>query len=321
MATSFNATLAGAQNGVSATPDNRRALMLKVFSGEVLQAFQRSSVSLDRHMVRTIASGRSAQFPVTGRALTSDIESHVPGQDVTANVVNANEEIIQIDDLLSYSSFFDDLDEAMSHYDYRGAVSRQHGEVMARDWDFKVFTAAILGARATNVITELPGGTEIIEAAFSTDANAAVDAIYDAAAALQNNDVVDLENVTCFMNYVDYYNIIRNSDKIINKDFTDTMNGGIDSGVVKMIGGIKVIPTNNIPSVNVTGTFQSRYDVNATTTKAVLFHKDAVGTAQLVGMRTEAQRKTEKVGDIVVTSVARGTKYLRPESCVEIKTA
>ena len=45
------------------------ALFLKVFSGEVLTAFSENNVFSDAlHTVRTISSGKSAQFPVTGTA-------------------------------------------------------------------------------------------------------------------------------------------------------------------------------------------------------------------------------------------------------------
>ena len=37
------------------------ALFLKVFAGEVLATFDRVNVMLDKHMVRTITSGKSAQ--------------------------------------------------------------------------------------------------------------------------------------------------------------------------------------------------------------------------------------------------------------------
>lgn len=36
------------------------ALFLKVFSGEVLSSFERNAVTLDKHTVRTISSGKSA---------------------------------------------------------------------------------------------------------------------------------------------------------------------------------------------------------------------------------------------------------------------
>lgn len=38
------------------------ALFLKVFAGEVLTAFREQNVALDRTVVRSIASGKSAQF-------------------------------------------------------------------------------------------------------------------------------------------------------------------------------------------------------------------------------------------------------------------
>lgn len=38
------------------------ALFLKVFSGEVLTAFAETNVALSRSMVRSIKSGKSAQF-------------------------------------------------------------------------------------------------------------------------------------------------------------------------------------------------------------------------------------------------------------------
>jgi hypothetical protein len=36
------------------------ALFLKVFAGEVLTAFSEKNVMMDKHMVRTIANGKSA---------------------------------------------------------------------------------------------------------------------------------------------------------------------------------------------------------------------------------------------------------------------
>jgi len=42
------------------------ALFLKVFSGEVLSAFERENQMLGMTMTRSITSGKSAQFPVTG---------------------------------------------------------------------------------------------------------------------------------------------------------------------------------------------------------------------------------------------------------------
>ncbi len=47
------------------------ALFLKVFSGEVLASFGRENKMLGMTTVRTIGSGKSAQFPVTGTIASS----------------------------------------------------------------------------------------------------------------------------------------------------------------------------------------------------------------------------------------------------------
>ena len=60
----------GAINGVAGTYDQANALFLRVFSGEVLTAFRRACVFRDLTLEKTITSGRSAQFPILGRALS-----------------------------------------------------------------------------------------------------------------------------------------------------------------------------------------------------------------------------------------------------------
>lgn len=67
MATVTNGTQQGANQGKGQSAFDKLALFLKVFGGEVLTAFKRRAVTMDKHMVRTIQSGKSAQFPVMGR--------------------------------------------------------------------------------------------------------------------------------------------------------------------------------------------------------------------------------------------------------------
>jgi hypothetical protein len=54
--TAATPTRLGQVNGSGGTD----ALFLKVFSGEVLAAFERNAVTVDKHFVRTIESGKSA---------------------------------------------------------------------------------------------------------------------------------------------------------------------------------------------------------------------------------------------------------------------
>lgn len=54
-------------------------LFLKKFAGEILTTFESNNIFKPLHTVRTIESGKSAQFPVTGIATAS---YHTPGQNI-----------------------------------------------------------------------------------------------------------------------------------------------------------------------------------------------------------------------------------------------
>jgi hypothetical protein len=50
--------------GQIAGSGDTKALFLKVYGGEVITAFETANSTIDKHMVRTISTGKSAQFPV-----------------------------------------------------------------------------------------------------------------------------------------------------------------------------------------------------------------------------------------------------------------
>ena len=85
------------------------ALFLKVFSGEVLTAFERASVTQGAEMVRSISNGKSASFPVMGRIAAA---YHTPGAEIVGTDVNHNEKVITINDLLVSSAFLSNIEEA-----------------------------------------------------------------------------------------------------------------------------------------------------------------------------------------------------------------
>ena len=104
------------------------ALFLKVFAGEVITSFNRASVTEGSEMVRSIASGKSATFPVMGRI---DAEYHTPGAEINGQDVNHNEKVITINDLLISHAFLSNLEEAKNHWDVRSAYSTEIGRALA----------------------------------------------------------------------------------------------------------------------------------------------------------------------------------------------
>ena len=155
----YNATL-GAPGAVNSTGD-RAALYLKVFAGEVLATFEESNVMKALHTIRTIASGKSAQFIVTGAATS---RYHTPGQSLLepANLANklgneantgtadpylstipSNERVISIDKLLTSSAFMDDLDAAMSQWDIRSTYAKEIGKELSKQFDINCINTVI----------------------------------------------------------------------------------------------------------------------------------------------------------------------------------
>ena len=191
-------TWAGANNGAATTTDARRALYLKLFSGEMFKGFQRNTIARDLITKRTLKNGRSLQFIYTGR---TNSEFHVPGQSILGNSDGAPpvaEKTIECDDLLISSAFVYELDEVLAHYDLRGEISRKIGYALAENYDRRCFRAVTKAARQAHPIDKAgfvePGGTQIhvgatTSASDALDPDKLVAAFYDAAAALDEKGV------------------------------------------------------------------------------------------------------------------------------------
>ena len=188
----------GASNGDltnAGTAAQRRALYLKLFSGEMFKGFQHNSIARDLVTRRTLKNGKSLQFIFTGRTKS---EFHIPGQSILGNNEKSPpvaEKTITVDDLLISSAFVYELDETLAHYDLRGEISRKIGYALAENYDRRIFRAITKAARAASPITmtnfKEPGGSMLKVGADTSTAKAdafdstkLVNAFYDAASIL-----------------------------------------------------------------------------------------------------------------------------------------
>jgi hypothetical protein len=241
------------------TTASRRALYLKLFSGEMFKGFQRNTIARDLIMKRTLKNGRSLQFIYTGRTKS---EFHVPGQSILGNDDGAPpvaEKTIECDDLLISSAFVYELDEVLSHYDLRGEISRKIGYALAENYDRRAFRAITKAARTAHPIAKTnfvePGGTQIrvgtsTNASDALDPDKLVNAFYDAAAALDEKGV-STEGRVAVLNARQYYALIKGLDGsgigayLVNRDEQgDALQSG--RGVYE-IAGIKIYKSQNIP--------------------------------------------------------------------------
>ena len=258
-------TSPGANNGAASTTADRRALYLKLFSGEMFKGFQRNTIARDLVMKRTLTNGKSLQFIFTGRTTA---EYHTPGNSILGNSDGAPpvaEKTITCDDLLISSAFVYELDETLAHYDLRGEISKKIGYALAEKYDRKIFRSITKAARQASPITKAnfiePGGTQIKVGAAGTNADQAytatslINAFYDAAAALDEKGVSQDGRVGV-LNPRQYYELIQEtgSNGLINRDETgDALQTG--NGIVE-IAGIKIYKSMNIPFF---GRFGTKY--------------------------------------------------------------
>jgi len=184
--------------GQSNLAGDKRALYLKLFSGEMFKGFQHNTIARDLVMKRTLKNGKSLQFIYTGR---TKAEYHTPGNAILGNSDGAPpvaEKTVTVDDLLISSAFVYDLDETLSHYDLRSEISRKIGYALAEKYDRLIFRAVARGARAASPVSATgfvePGGTQIRVGSSTNESDAfsssaLVASFYDAAAAMDEKGV------------------------------------------------------------------------------------------------------------------------------------
>lgn len=289
------------------------ALFLKVYA-ETLAAFKRTTKFMDKHYVRSITSGKSAQFPVIGRSSAS---YHTPGAEITGNGIPMNEKVITIDGLLISHVSIAEIDEAMAHYDVRGEYARLLGEELAMTFDANVARTGILAARSAANVTGLPGGTKLIVATAKTVGLDLAGAIYTAGVTLDGNWAPESDR-NAFVKPVQYALLVQET-KNINNQWGGQ--GSYAEGSVVKINDIAIVKTNNLPTTNVSGTYANKYDVDATNTAALIMHRTAVGTVKLIDMKMGAEWTERRQSTLLVAKQATGHGVLRPEAAVEVATA
>jgi len=252
----------GADNGVNTTTADKRALYLKLFSGEMFKGFQNNTIARDLVMKRTLKNGKSLQFIYTGRTTA---EYHTAGKSILGNDEKAppiSEKTITVDDLLISSAFVYELDETLAHYDLRGEISRKIGYALAEKYDRLIFRAIARGARKASPVSmtnfEEPGGTQIRVGSSANqsdafDAGSLVTAFYDAAAALDEKGVSQDGRVGV-LNARQYYKLIQQvgDSGLVNRDEQGTSRQK-GNGIIE-IAGIKIYKSQNIPFLGNYGT-------------------------------------------------------------------
>ena len=311
---------------VIATPGQQGAdslaINLKVFSGETLAALERRSVTMGRHMMRTIQHGKSAQFPVFGRTTAKYLK---PGDslDDQREGTQQSELVISIDGLLTADCLITDLDDAMIHFDVRSEYARQQGEALAYALDGSVLAEmAKLAAAKTENIVGL-GKSDVLEATMAGVDYGATEKtgllvyqmLLNIAVKMDYNNVPQ-EDRNCFIK-PEGHRALAASLVALNRDYGAS--ASITEGNVIRIAGFSVISTPHltIGGPDKTGSVQGNGHIFPAALKndamMIVAHRTSVGTVKLKELSVEHARRPEYQADQVISKLAVGHGALRPE--------
>ena len=352
-------SIPGKVNGTGARTANNaanfaanNALFLKVFSGEILTAFDESNVAKDLIMTRTISSGKSAQFPVTGKA---EAKYHIPGNDLLGtgdylSQIAHNEKVINIDDMLVASTLIPRIDEVKNHYDLRSIYGKELGKALAKRLDIQILkTMFAAGLTNTANYTGGPTGTELT-GADTMSAGGLVTALFECARSLDEKEVPS-DGRYAILTPFQYYKLLTADNVAINKD---TSSGSADAakGSILEVAGIRLYKSPHLAGVQVAVGSQTADDANVANSPFaatainnddagynadlagvretgsgqddnvgfVAGHSSAVGCVKLLDLATESVYLIERQSTLFVAKYAMGLGVLRPESAVVVNT-
>ena len=311
------------RSGQKNSAGDSSAMFLKVYAGEVLTAFEQASVTMDKHVIRSISSGVSAQFPLVWKTPTVEY-AYVTAAAVTTAVeldgtaINKNEKNITIDGLLLADHFVNNLDEAMNHYDVRSIYAKEAGIILGTQWDKNVLQEGVLGARSSTLVTSGNGGAVLTNASYGTSGSTLGGGLFDAAEELDEKNVPENDRYM-YVRPAQYY-LMAETTNLINRDWGGR--GVYAEGEVMKIAGIHLVKTNNLPITTVSdSTGVTTHEANFSTTKALVMHKSAVATVKLLNLAVETEYDIRLQGWWIVAKYAMGHSFIRPECCVEFKTS
>ncbi len=313
------------RTGQANSTGDSSALFLKVYAGEVLTAFEQASVTMDKHVIRSISSGISASFPLVWKTdaieyayINGSGNTGTTGRQLDGTIIHKNEKVITIDGLLTADHFVNNLDEAMSHFDVRSIYAKEAGIALGTQWDKNVLQEGVLGARSATLVTNGNGGTVLTNASYGTSGSTLGSGLFDAAENLDEANVPESDRYM-YVRPAQYYLMAETTD-LINRDWGGR--GVYAEGEVMKVAGIHIVKTNNLPITTISdSTGVTTHEANFSTTKALIMHKSAVATVKLLNLAVETEYLILNQGWIIVAKYAMGHSFIRPEACVELKTS
>lgn len=293
--------------------DTAATLSRDVYVG-VLAAYLRQVKFADKITTRVISSGTGAQFIVEGKedAVDTNVVSYpLTGTQVDVTGSTQDEIVINLDRPQYIARRIDKFEEATAVYDVVPMNLNQIGSKLANVVDRKSSAGIEAASLATGLVgngngtvvvnTSLPGGAAAAVTASGLG-DEIIESIYASVAALEANDNTEEVFVALTPTNFQY---LPQSLNIVSSDFTGG-NGGLDTGIVKLVGNAKVFSSNNLPTT--AGLI------------ALAWTREAAGCVKLWDVKTKITEQEEFLDAKLITAYfSNGIAALKPSAAVSIK--
>ena len=309
----------------TSTDAEKIALAKEVFSGEVLKAFERKTVTKGRVVERSITSGKSADFPCFGRTSAHYLKAGQNLDDLRQNIKQGIRKI-DIDGLLTADFLVFDLDEFMSHYDFRSPYAEECGNALAISHDASVIAEIAKEALSAteNVEGNGLGGviTKTVASGNEVGINQATGlAIYELlleAKSRMSKNHVPAGDRTVYID-PDFHSALASNLAFLNSQHGAT--GTIIEGNIIKLAGFDIVECPHITrggddNTNTIGGVGHVFPAEYKNKKPIIIHhKSGVGVVKLKDVNVEHARRAEYQADQFITKMAEGCGGLRPEAC------
>ena len=322
-------------------------LLLATWAGEVLNAYDRYNVFEGLVTSRSIESGRSIEFPVTGRV--GVVEAWEAGVALEGGGAPTGKFSIELDDRPVAAHFeLDNIEQLVSQFEYRSEMARQCGQALARTRDTQlghlIVKAAGTAARQldeSGIDTSYAG--QVVTDADTADADAEVRALAFLKAIegelVRRQEIdVDTAGLNLIVNPADFHAIRRLGvadsasdiasgqmpmfgNQFFGTEGNPNMLAGLTIRDSLTYMGCKISSTNNLPTSDRSSTGDSNYQVDASNTTGLLFSPDAVASVKKMDLAMDTFRDVRRNTEFVVAQMFCGAGVLRPELAVQVKSA
>ncbi len=312
-------------NGANGFADENAALLLKIFSGEVLSIFDKKQIARDMVRSRRISGAKEAQFPIIGNAAAG---YHEPGKDISdpatglMQEIQHAEKIIKIDYPLVAPVFVSEFDEAINHYETRSEYAHQLGQALANKWDKLLLRVMSKCGDATATVSGSYAGVEIDANDASYTVAEFIDDVFQAKQTFDERDV-PMEDRFLIVPPVWEVALIKSDSKLLDRDFSPS-NGSYARATIGRMAGMTVVTSNHVPFDATApgaeaGQKNSSYaGAEALKVQALAVTPEAVGQVSLWDMEVQSQYSALHQGTFLMARMACGADILKPECCIPI---